>query len=498
MIKGLNISHRLIYIASLFLIVFIFYLSTVLTYIVRWSTDADSYSHGYMVLLICLYLVYRSWPDIEISKSSQSIMAILLLLGANLFWLAGHAAQVNFIQQFILPIILWLSFMSLLGWHASKHFILPVLLIYMTIPVWEWLIPNLQALAVQVSNFVLKFANISAYIEGNVITIPSGNIEVSIGCSGLNYFLVAITLSLLIGHLNNFSLRKNILLLIFAIFLSLVSNWVRIVSLIFIAHITKMQSPLLSDHATFGWFTFLIALIPLIIVSNYIHSDRDDNGPDVIIQKRNEIKLQYFFLICLISISGPVSAHFADKTIDSKKINLSIDSPIVSTQPIYNKTQWQPDFHNESFRLTSDHNINDTDFKLSIYFYARQTNNSELINFNNRIFSHGYRLVSQETVDINANGGSNVKLLHLINKISDEYIIVIHWFNVAGRNTTNKYFAKLLQIIGYIEGNLDASLISISSTCNNTKCDEIKGYLRNITGTYFSKINNEIATARNN
>src|SRR5690606_37229365 len=52
--------------------------------------------------------------------------------------------------------------------------------------------------------------------------------------------------------------------LLIAGLLGLIANWIRIFLLILIGYQTKMETPLMADHETFGWVIFGLLILPAI------------------------------------------------------------------------------------------------------------------------------------------------------------------------------------------------------------------------------------------
>jgi exosortase/archaeosortase family protein len=56
--------------------------------------------------------------------------------------------------------------------------------------------------------------------------------------------------------------------------LALLGNWLRIISIVIVGHVTEMQSPLVSDHGTFGWLIFAALLTIWMMAMNKIEPHR--------------------------------------------------------------------------------------------------------------------------------------------------------------------------------------------------------------------------------
>jgi len=152
----------------------------------------------------------------------------------------------------------------------------PLLLIYLGIPFWDYLNPLLQQWAVYATTALLQIINLPAEVDGYTVSVPYGQFRIADGCSGLRYFLVSLTLALLYGYLYYnpeqkwLKYKQRITLILAALLIGTAFNWVRIFLIIYIGYATKMQSPLIHDHETFGWILFAVALIPIFYIAHII------------------------------------------------------------------------------------------------------------------------------------------------------------------------------------------------------------------------------------
>ena len=475
MLKSINQQpdSRLFTILTLLTIcIFTAFFDTILSYNERWDANAESYSHGYLSVLIALYLVFLAIPKIHNQRITTSIAGFVLLFMTNLLWLIGHATQVLFFQQISVPAIVWLTVMAISGWNTAKLFLLPVLIVYLCIPVWEGLIPLLQYLAVEVTKIFLSIFNLNIFVEGNMINTSQGQFVVSSGCSGLNYFLVANTLAIFMIQLNELKAKQAIVVIFMTVILSLVSNWVRITLLVLIGHYTKMQSSLMEDHEIFGWITFLIVLIPMIWFSwksnPSVQIGKSMNGNKETF-KNNYIAISFSIMA---SISGPVTAWLFDSSAITEGYQPNTSWPEIGIEINEKKQPWKSGFNNQSQTLSNKFNINNHNYFVTIKYYEDQYKESELINIKNKLFNANEKIILEKKIMIisSAFKKTQVKLVHFLDKKTNRKFVLIYWFNIAGYITADKYWAKIYQAIGYFSGRYDASLNTYFSECSNTDC----------------------------
>jgi len=116
---------------------------------------------------------------------------------------------------------------------------------------------TLQDISVSVVTYFMGFTGVPTYVEGNLVTIPAGVFEIADGCSGLRYMIVSLAISSLFSFLYINNVKKAVGFFTLAIFGALLTNWIRITALILIGEYTNMESSLMADHNTFGWYLFI-------------------------------------------------------------------------------------------------------------------------------------------------------------------------------------------------------------------------------------------------
>lgn len=232
--------------------------------------DDGTYSHGLLLLLVVIWLLAtearrRPWPPI----TPQPLWALPLALTMLLLHLAQLSAFDLLQRGLLLPLGLWLA-ATLLGSAWLWRLLFPALLLSLALPIWGPLLVVLQQLAILVVGQIMALTPIPVTLSGTHISIPSGTFEIAEGCGGLRYVLVAGAISLLWGHLYLRDYRVRLLYLGVALLIAMISNWLRILLLILIGHGSEMQHGLMTDHNTFGWYVFTLALLPMFWIGRQL------------------------------------------------------------------------------------------------------------------------------------------------------------------------------------------------------------------------------------
>lgn len=226
--------------------------------LVRWQdTELRTYTHGYLIVAITLWLLWRCRERWSAVPARRFAPGLVLLVGASLAWLIGYRAGLQIVHQALLPVIILAAVLTCFGAAVTGRMFLSLAYLFFAIPVWDAINPLLQWSSVLAVRFLLRLVGIPAFFADNTFQIPAGSFEIAGGCSGLHFFIIAVAIAVLYGELNRDTLRTRVKLVALAGLLAMATNWVRILIIVIAGHLTQMQHYLVSgEHYTFGWFMF--------------------------------------------------------------------------------------------------------------------------------------------------------------------------------------------------------------------------------------------------
>ena len=231
----------------------------------EWSVN-EQYNFGWFVPFFALYLFWLCWqerPQTEIGNPLQrmrsngqaftsqirkgqtiarllAIAALLVLLPVRLFEIANPEWRLLAWVHTSAVVVLTL----LLIWWAGgvawlRHFAFPVLFIFVAVP-WPTLVetPVTQGLMRVVARVAAETAMLlgtPAQVEGNLIRVSNGLVGVNEACSGIRSLQTSLMIGLLFGELKRLSVLRRVALVVCAVAIALLANFVRAVFLVRIA-----------------------------------------------------------------------------------------------------------------------------------------------------------------------------------------------------------------------------------------------------------------------
>src|SRR5688572_5516195 len=275
-------SARALTVIALVLLTFGACWPSTLSLMASWEdTVGRTYTHGYVVVVLALWMIWRDRMSWATAPARPFLPAVALLFAGALGWLVAYRAGLQIVHQAALPAFAASAVLVMFGWRTLRALAFPLAWLYLAIPIWDAVRPLLNWISVMAVRLLLRIADIPAYFVNNTFEIPSGTFAIADGCSGLHFFVVALTISLLYGEINRDNLRTRVKLVLFALLLAMATNWLRIFIIVLAGHLTDMQHQLVvNEHYSFGWYMFAgMMVLYFLVVRRWPAASETPIGP---------------------------------------------------------------------------------------------------------------------------------------------------------------------------------------------------------------------------
>jgi exosortase len=231
-----------------------------------WATN-PSYSHGYMVPLFALFLLWVRRKHLAVDRMQPSILGVLLLaagLGARL---VGTYFYFSWLDPLSLIPVAAGVFLMVGGWAALRWAWPACLFLFFMIPLpysLSYMMSGpLQRLATIMSTFLMQMLGLPALAEGNTILVNDATIGVVEACSGLRMLMVFFALSTGVALVIQRSMVEKTILVLSAIPISLAVNILRITATGALHELGNGETANAFYHDLAGWFMMPLALVLL-------------------------------------------------------------------------------------------------------------------------------------------------------------------------------------------------------------------------------------------
>jgi exosortase len=217
----------------------------------EWSVN-EEYNFGWFVPFFALYLFWLRWQDrpkpisnfksriLSLSTSAIAIVALLLLFPLRLFEIANPEWRLLAWTHALAVVTLTLLVLWSAGGKAwLRHFAFPVAFIFIAVP-WPTVLeaPVIQGLMRVVARVAAETAMLlgtPAQVEGNLIRVSNGLVGVNEACSGIRSLQTSLMIGLLLGEVKRLSPLRRPALVVCAVVIALLANFLRAVFLVRIA-----------------------------------------------------------------------------------------------------------------------------------------------------------------------------------------------------------------------------------------------------------------------
>jgi exosortase len=237
-----------------------------------WSDDPN-YSHGYLVIPIALFILWRRLSEMPWERSRHAIQTpwwswVFLAIIVTIRGVAYEGSWRWIETATLLPAIACLTWTFGGGSLLRRTWPAILFLVFMLpLPQFinEFISLPLQRIAATGSHFLLQFSGFWVIRDGNVLHLKTRfgmrPLDVALACNGLRMLMTlatTVTATVLLIPLPNW---KRIVLLASAVPIALVSNIVRIVTTGWCYYYIKGEHATEWAHDISGWMMMPLALV---------------------------------------------------------------------------------------------------------------------------------------------------------------------------------------------------------------------------------------------
>lgn len=447
----------------------------------EWATANGHHSHGYLLLGIGLYYAWQRRAALRLERLSGTWLWLVFgaTSGAALCWLLADLANVVLLQYLALPAMLAGCFLLVFGVRATLVALLPLFVIVFALPVWDYLNGPLQALSSLAVGRFLTMLGIPHFFTGNLVDLPNGSFLIENGCSGLGLLLTSLSLAAVLLLTSVSSSGQKLLVVVGAVLVALVANWVRIAIIVQQGYVTDMESSLIVDHLWLGWVVYAVLMMPLLLYAagRLPTSDPSTDGAAAVSSQaryRSPVWLGFAMAVGLIAaliaaqraLTNPVDPALAQTMVAQLQAGLTqqgyqiegCDDPCVSA--------WQPEFTapdlRAAFQVDGGHALSKPIFvQTAIYLSEKQ--GKELIYFANK--PRGALAITARQ--------SNATSEDLRGTQFGRPFLLRYWYEVDGERHTAPMQVKWLQLKSKLQRSHAAAFVGLFTYCDSDCVPEV-------------------------
>ena len=434
----------------------------------------DEYSHGYMIPLVALYIIWQKQHQVAAASASGPWLAVLALFLALAVYFVGEISTVYEVVQYAFLVSLCAVILSFFGWRVVGIIYVALIYLVFMIPlpqfIYHSLSAELQLISSTIGVAVVRLFDISVYLEGNVIDLGSYQLQVVEACSGLRYLFPLMSFGFLIAYLFKAPFWQRAVLFLSTIPITVLMNSFRIgvIGVTVEYWGIEMAEGFLHDFE--GWVVFMGCLGVLLVEMTLFHWisgskeklwDRVDlDLPDTTIAL-SDFKLSWSkqkpFLVCLVLLL----AVAATKPLLESRTEVELERKSFNTFPLYYGS-WLG--RESSIKENILGELKLTDYIMANYaprkgglpmnfyvaYYADQGTGSAIHSPRTCIPGGGWEFKGLEQVavpGVSNRAGEPLMVNRVVIRKDKDAQILYYWFDERGRNITSEYAAKWYKFI---------------------------------------------------
>lgn len=248
----------------------------------EWCTN-ELYSYGQLIPILAVIILYMRRQPLRPSTNKERWIGLGIIAFASVARIFMSSFETGDMYTFVIAfvgLIMLVGGTSMLRWAGPVSFLLLFMFPLPHTATQQLLVP-MQHFATHASTCVLKILGFAAFQDGTKIKCGSGSIEIVEQCSGLRMTTVFLALSIALVLINEREWWENLIILLMAIPIALVTNITRIVTtgmVYFLFPGSKTLEKLVHDGAGLLMVPLAIALLVLlqyILTKIFI----EDEGP---------------------------------------------------------------------------------------------------------------------------------------------------------------------------------------------------------------------------
>ena len=242
----------------------------------RWNWAATDMSHGWIIPLVSLYMVWRRMAELRDSPKTVSIVGFVVIVSALLVYLMGLRIQQTALVLMSLIGLLWGITFALYGRTVARILLFPCGYLIFCIPMtfMDYLTFPLRFISATVSVTLLNGLGISVTQLGTAIHVNTGKgfaLDVAHPCSGLRYLLAMVALTTAYAYFTQSSAIKRGILSLASVPLAMAGNIARITLIAIVGVLFGETFAVGFYHDYSGYVVFAVATMLMLGLGAFLN-----------------------------------------------------------------------------------------------------------------------------------------------------------------------------------------------------------------------------------
>jgi len=448
----------LLAIALALLAPFALYFGTAKSIVSIWDSS-ETFAHGYIILPISLWLIWRRRANFAALPPTPYWPALALVALAGFGWLLGRLGEVQVVQQYMFVAMLPLTALAVFGRRLAGSLAFPLLFVLAAVPFGEIFIAPLISFTADFTVMAVQATGIPVLRNGTHFEIPSGSWSVVEACSGVRYLISSVTIGLLYAYLTYRRASRRVLFIVVSIIVPIIANGLRAYMIVMIGHFSGMTLAVGVDHLIYGWLFFGLVMFIMFWIGNFWREEEAPAPAAAMLAAHHSgasasaasFAAIAAALIALAALWPAFAAYNTRATHNPKPVQFGPVEASWPAAPAF--STWKPEYmaadasFNGVYRAaTGSPGAPAQPVALTVLYYRNQASDKALISSVNVVAAHqqGWRQTGS-ALRSEPLAGTTFWLRETQLQGPTGKMLVWHWNWIDNRFTANDYVGKLWQ-----------------------------------------------------
>jgi exosortase A len=466
----------------------------------------QTFAHGFVVIPICLWLVWRRRDALAATPAKPWWPGLIAVFLCGALWFVMSAANVLGLKQFALAFMIQASVVTVLGLRVARILAFPLAFLLFAVPAGEFLVPVLMDWTADFTVAAIRWSGVPVFREGNHFALPSGNWSIVEACSGIRYLVASVMIGTIYAALAYRSAKRRVAFLAASIAVPIVANWLRAYGIVMIGHLSNNQLAVGVDHIVYGWLFFGVVMLLLFWVGSFWHeaplpveaqSTRATRPPSMGSPQRSQLYLAAVAAILAAGIWKPLEA-----AVDRANNSIPVLAPISAREgwvPAQGSVAgFKPHYLGAASELQQVFRKDGHEVGLYLAYYRGQEKGHELVTWGNMLttpWDPRWIQIASSSENVRwLDGSVTVSRIEIAGPNTFLDTFRLYWVN--GSVTSSDYVAKALMAWSKITGQGDDSAVIVIYAPEPSRGKGVGDILKDFAATNASSIEQALAMAQ--
>lgn len=479
---------------------------------------SPEYSHGYLIPLISLFLIYQKRREVFREPPSHTWLGLPIILFGLFGYFVGELGTVYTVIQYAFLISIAGVVVLYIGTNGFQKIWVPIAYLIFMIPLPQFLYQGIstkmQLISSEIGVAVIRLFGISVFLEGNIIDLGNYQLEVAEACNGLRYLFPLMSFGFLCAYIYRAPFWQRVIVFLSTIPIAILMNSLRIGMVGIMVDYSGIEAAEGFMHYFEGWVVFILCLVLLFLEMmilarlsgagfrlNLVSDDR----PATRKADRGFVSALPFGWMHAAALAAIAVVAVATAGIETRAEEIPPRRQLSTFPLVLGDWRGQESGLEQVFldalRL-SDYVIanyqrpaDDGPVNVYVAYYDSQRKGQSAHSPASCIPGGGWSIESLRTTtvdDASASGGP-LRVNRVIIGRGDFQQLVYYWFDQRGRHLTNEYAVKWYIFWDSLTRNRsDGALVRLTTPVTAGRVDEADARLQNVVRHLYPRLDTYI------